>query len=75
MKTVVDGDLPIIVEPTDDLSSYRVSSARLRRELGFRPRHKVKDAVNGLVAAFRGGKIPETLDNSTISNPQTTRQR
>ena len=75
VKTVVDGDLPIIVEPTDDLGSYRVSSDRLHRELGFRPRHKVKDAVSGLVAAFRGGKIPETLDNSETSSPRTTHQR
>ena len=43
----------IIVEPTDDLDSYHVSSDRLRRELGFEPSHTVEEAVSDLVATFR----------------------
>lgn len=53
VKTVADDEVSIIVEPTDDLDSYHVSSDRLRRELGFEPSHTVEDAVSDLVAAFR----------------------
>lgn len=74
VKTVVDDEVSIIVEPTDDLGSYQVSSDRLRREMGFVPRRTVEDAVSDLVAAFRNGKIPQSVGNPKSFNTKTTRR-
>ena len=68
VKGVVGGDIAIDVEPTDDLRSYHVSSEKMRRELGFEPRHTIGDAVRDLVAAFRGGKLPNSMDDPRYFN-------
>ena len=62
VKKVVGGDLEVDVEPTDDLRSYHVSSAKMRTELGFEPTHSIEDAVRGLVEAFEAGKLPNSMD-------------
>ena len=68
VKTVVGDDLPIDVEPTDDLRSYQVSSEKMRKELGFEPTHSIEDAVRGLVDAFENGKLPNSMDDSRYFN-------
>lgn len=68
VKRVVGGDLPIDIEPKDGLRSYPASSDRLRRELGFKPRHTIEDAVRDLAAAFRNGKIPDSFDDPRYFN-------
>jgi nucleoside-diphosphate-sugar epimerase len=72
VKAVVDDEVSIDVEPTDDLDSYRISSDRLRHELGFESRHTVVDAVSDLVAAFRSGKIPASADDPEASDTSAT---
>src|SRR5437660_68330 len=56
VKAEVGDDVRIVTSPTDDLRSYHVSSEKIRRELGWAPRHTVPDAVRELVAAFRAGR-------------------
>ena len=68
VRDVVGGALPIDVEPTDDLRSYHVSSEKIRRELGFAPRHTVEDAVRDLVAAFEAGKLPDSMTDPRYYN-------
>ena len=68
VKGVVGGDIAIEVEPTNDLRSYHVSSEKMRRELGFEPRHTIGDAVRDLVAAFRAGKLPNSMDDPRYFN-------
>jgi nucleoside-diphosphate-sugar epimerase len=68
VKKVVSDDLPIDVEPTDDLRSYHVSSEKMRTELGFEPSHSIEDAVRGLVDAFESGKLPNSMDDPQYFN-------
>ena len=48
--------------PTNDLRSYRVSSEKIRRELGWEARYDVPDAVVHLMKAFNVGLIPNPDD-------------
>ena len=48
-----------MTSPTDDLRSYHVSSEKIQRELGWRPRFGVRDAVRDLCDAYMRGDIPE----------------
>ena len=70
-RKVVGPDVDIVTTPTDDLRSYHVSSAKIRRELGFAARHSVEDAVRDLVAAFQAGKIPDSMDDIRYYNIKT----
>ena len=65
----------VVTTPTDDLRSYHVSSAKIRRELGFAARHTVEDAVRDLVAAFRGGQDPQPDDRHPLLQHQAHASR
>jgi nucleoside-diphosphate-sugar epimerase len=71
VQRVVGHHVPIVTEPTDDLRSYRVSSARIAREFGFRPQRTVEDAIRDLKAAFEAGKIPDPLTDPRYYNIRT----
>jgi nucleoside-diphosphate-sugar epimerase len=71
VKSAVGDDVRIVTSKTDDLRSYRVSSAKIKRELGWEPRYTVTDAVRELVAAFQAGKIPNSLTDPKYSNIKT----
>ena len=70
----VDKDVSIVVEPTDDLRSYHVSSKKIKEELGFKPKHSIEDAVESLVNAFEMNKIPEPMTNDIYYNIKTMQQ-
>jgi len=42
-----------------DKRDYRVSFAKIRRELGFVPHHRVEDGVREVAAALRSGQIED----------------
>jgi nucleoside-diphosphate-sugar epimerase len=71
VKREVGDDVRIVTSKTDDLRSYRVSSAKIKRELGWEPRYSVPDAVRELVAAFGAGKIPNSLTDPRYFNIKT----
>lgn len=54
--------------PTQDLRSYHISSEKIRRELGFVPRHTIEDAARDLISAFRSGKVPNALSDPRYYN-------
>jgi nucleoside-diphosphate-sugar epimerase len=58
----------IVVTPSDDHRSYHVSSQKIRRELGFTPRHTVEDAIVDLKSAFDGGLIPNSMSDDRYYN-------
>ncbi len=58
----------IVTSPTDDHRSYHISSEKIRRELGFVARRSLKDAILDLVAAFKAGKIPNSMDDIRYYN-------
>jgi len=68
VRGVVGGDVDIKTVPTDDPRSYHVSSEKIKRELGFTPRHTVEDAVRDLVEAFRGGRVPAPMEDIRYYN-------
>jgi nucleoside-diphosphate-sugar epimerase len=71
VRGVVGEDVEIVTTPTDDNRSYRISSEKIKRELGFVPKHAIKDAVRDLVAAFRAGKIPNPMTDIRYYNVKT----
>ena len=68
VRKVMGADIPIDVEPTDDLRSYHVSSEKMRKELGFEPQFTIEDAVRDLVEAFKAGKLPNSMEDVRYSN-------
>jgi nucleoside-diphosphate-sugar epimerase len=68
VRKVVGEDVEIVTTPTNDVRSYRVSSDKIKRELDFESKHTIEDAVSGLVAAFRAGKIPNPLEDVRYYN-------
>jgi nucleoside-diphosphate-sugar epimerase len=68
VRRQVGNDIVVDVVPTNDMRSYHVSSEKMRRKLGFMPKHTIEDAIRDLVAAFRAGKLPNSLDDSRYFN-------
>ena len=74
VREVVGADVDIEITPTDDKRSYHISSERIQRDLGFAPRHSVRDAAAGLAAAFRAGEIPNSMDDPLYYNIRTMQE-
>lgn len=64
-------DIEIVVEPTNDNRSYHISSQKIERELGFRPRHTIDEAVRDLKCAFDTGKIKDSMNDIRYYNIKT----
>jgi nucleoside-diphosphate-sugar epimerase len=62
------GEIPIVTTPTDDIRSYHVNSDKIQRTLGFKPARTVEDAVRDLCAAFKAGKLPNSMDDTFYFN-------
>lgn len=77
VKRVVEEEFPdrppIAIERTtsDDNRSYHVNSDKIRRVLGFVPRHRIDDAVRDLCAAFRSGLLPNSFTDDRYYNVRT----
>lgn len=68
VKSVMGADVGIVTTPTDDNRSYHISSGKIRRELGFEPRHTIQEAVQDLKEAFQAGRVQDPLSNPLYSN-------
>ena len=68
VRDVVGNAVEIAVEPNQDRRSYHISSDRIKRALGFVPRHTIADAVRDLKAAFEAGKVPDAMSNDRYYN-------
>lgn len=62
------GPIEIVRTPSDDKRSYHVNADKIRRMLGFEPTRTVEDAVRSLCAAFKAGKIPNSLTDDRYVN-------
>jgi nucleoside-diphosphate-sugar epimerase len=64
---------PIAMEttPSNDLRSYHISSEKIARELGWRPKRTVEDAIADLCRAFQAGKLPNSLTDIRYFNVKT----
>jgi len=68
IRSVVGNHIPIETKSTDDIRSYHVCSKKIKREIGFVPKHTVKQAVVGLTNAFAQGKIPDAMTDIRYYN-------
>lgn len=48
---------------SEDNRSYRISSKKIEKELGFVPKHTIEDAVRDLIGAFQKNKFKDPLNN------------
>lgn len=70
-QTLKDKTIVIEHKPTNDLRSYKVSSEKIYRELGFKPKHSVEDAIGDIANAFRMGLLPDPMNTLRYYNIKT----
>ena len=69
IRQLVDQEgVKIITTPTDDHRSYHISSDKIKRDIGFVPKHTIEDAVHDLINAFNQGKIHNPMGNLDYYN-------
>ncbi|HYK23717.1 MAG TPA: SDR family oxidoreductase, partial [Candidatus Acidoferrum sp.] len=68
VRTEVGRNVDIIVTPSDDHRSYHVSSAKIKKELGFSAARTVSDAIVDLTQAFHAGKVPNAMTDDRYYN-------
>ncbi len=56
------------IQPTNDPRSYHVCADKIKRELGFETTHSIEQAVEDLVAAFKDGRLPDSLEDPRYFN-------
>ena len=61
----------IVTTPSDDIRSYRISSEKIKKELGFTAKRTIADAVNSLLDAFESGKVPDAGTSDKYYNIKT----
>jgi len=62
------GEVAIVTTPSDDLRSYHINSDKIKRVLGYAPKRTIEDAVRDLCAAFRAGRIPNSMKDDQYFN-------
>ena len=72
--TVGDPSVTITVAPTNDPRSYRISSDKIKKELGFVPTHTIADAIADIKKAYEHGKIPHAMSDVLYSNIKTMQE-
>jgi len=68
VRATVKTPVELVTVPTNDTRSYKISSEKIARILGFVPSHTIQDAVTDLVEAFDSGLIPNSMTDSRYFN-------
>lgn len=68
VRNVVGEDVEIVTTPTNDVRSYRVSSEKIKQEVGLEPQYTIEDAVRDLVEAFKKGLVPDPMHDPRYYN-------
>ena len=68
VRGVIGEDIILETQSTDDNRSYHISSRKIKRELGFEPRHAIEDAVIDLRNAFEANKLPNSMEDEKYFN-------
>ena len=74
VRKVVGPHVEIEVVPTNDSRSYHVSGKKIRQDIGFELKYTIEDAVRDLVAAFKAGKLPDSLNDPRYFNIKQMQQ-
>lgn len=75
-KRIVGKKRPVelAIEPTNDPRSYHVSSEKIFKKIGFKPRFTIEDAMSDLITAFEQGKLPNSLTDNRYFNIKTMKE-
>lgn len=57
-----------VTSSTDDQRSYRVSWEKIKKQLRWKPKRTVEDAIVDLINAFKKGKLPNSLTDPIYFN-------
>lgn len=68
VQEVVGSDVILKIVPTVDNRSYHISSEKIKNELGFVPKHTIREAIQDLVNAFQKGFIPNSFEDEKYFN-------
>ena len=68
VRATIGPQVKITTTETNDNRSYHISSAKIKRELGFVPTHSIIDAIQDLKNAFEANLIPGSLTNDCYFN-------
>jgi len=80
VRKVVSSEVPgreqidVVTLPSDDIGCCRISSEKIARKLGFKPKRGVEDAVRDLVRAFAQGLLPSSLEDPKYFNIRTLQE-
>ena len=73
VQGAVGAQIPIRVEPTNDLRSYHISASRIARELGFVPKRTIEDAIRDVAEALADSRIADP-ENDIHYNVRTMKK-
>lgn len=59
VRSEVAPHCPVEVVPTNDLRSYHIAADRVKKQLGFAPKHSIEEAIRDVAAAFKRNAIPD----------------
>lgn len=62
------GEIDIVATSTDDIRSYHISSDKIQRELGFKPKLTIQNAVRDLCRAFKRGDLKNSMTDDIYFN-------
>jgi nucleoside-diphosphate-sugar epimerase len=68
VRSMVNEEIVIEHQNTDDLRSYRVDSSKIAMELGFTPEYSIQNAILDLKKAFEKHEFVDSLQNSNYFN-------
>jgi nucleoside-diphosphate-sugar epimerase len=68
IRRATGNHVSILVEPTNDHRSYRISSERIKRDLGFVPKRTLEQAASEILGAFQAGRIPNAMSDLRYYN-------
>lgn len=70
-KVLKEQKIKIVISPANDNRSYRIDSTKIRKILGFKPRHTVKEAILDIKKAFDQGQLDNPIADSKYYNIKT----
>ena len=67
-RVITDAEITIERQPSDDRRSYRITSEKIRKELGFCAEKTVEEAISDIQDAYLQGKFGDSLYDNRYYN-------
>jgi len=61
-------DIDVVRTESDDNRSYHINSSKIKKILGYEPKHTIEDAVRSLCDSFKSNKIIDSFNNDIYHN-------